>query len=50
MHFDPDMAHAADLPDIHSHAAARWLAGFTPIFVAAIIAAFAMLLYPHVSG
>jgi len=32
------------------HAAARWLAGFAPVFLAAIIAAFVMLLYPHITG
>lgn len=32
---------------MHDHAGLRWLAGFGSVFVLTILAAFAMMLYPH---
>ena len=50
MHADQCMAHTRDVPDVHMQAAARWLAGFAPVFLAVIIAAMVMLVYPYVTG
>jgi len=32
---------------MHDHAGLRWLTGFGAIFLLTILAAFAMMLYPH---
>jgi hypothetical protein len=34
-------------PDLHTHAGARWLAAFMAVFAVTLLAAFAMLVYPH---
>jgi hypothetical protein len=49
MHSDPCMATIAQIPDIHSHAGARWLAPFSLIVLATLIAALVMFVYPYVA-
>jgi hypothetical protein len=44
------MAAIAQTPDIHTQAGARWLAPFALVVLGAMIAAFVMFLYPHITG
>ena len=41
---------AANPYDMHDHSGARWLASFAAVFVLTVLAAVAMLVYPHVFG
>jgi hypothetical protein len=43
------MATATQFPDIHTPAGARWLAPFSLIVLATLIAAFVMVVYPYTS-
>jgi hypothetical protein len=43
------MATATHYPDIHTQAGARWLAPFSLIVLATLIAALVMFIYPYVS-
>lgn len=49
MHSTPRMA-TYNVPNLHSQAGARWLAPFLVAFIATILAAFAMFVYPHITG
>jgi hypothetical protein len=44
------MATTAQFPNIHTLAGARWLAPFAAAVVAALVIAFLMFVYPHVSA
>jgi hypothetical protein len=44
------MATTYDFPDIHTQAGARWLAPFLTVVVLTLLAVFAMMIYPHVTG
>ena len=49
MHTISDMA-TQTFPDIHSQAAARWLAGFAPVFLFVLVMLLVMLAYPALTG
>jgi hypothetical protein len=49
MHLIQCMAHTAQFPDIHTQAGARWLAPFSTIVLATLIAALVMFIYPYVA-
>ena len=36
--------------DMHDHAGLRWIAPFSAVFLVTILAALAMMLYPHLHG
>ena len=44
------MAATAQLPDLHTEAGAKWLAGFLPVFLFVLAMGILMLAYPHVTG
>jgi hypothetical protein len=44
------MATTADFPDIHTQAGAKFLAPFLTAVLLALLAVFAMIVYPHVTG
>ena len=44
------MATTAQFPDLHTQAGARWLAPFSAIVLATLIAALVMFIYPYVSA
>jgi hypothetical protein len=50
MQSDQRMATYADFPDLHLQAGARWLAPFSVIVLATLIAAIAMFVYPYVTS
>ena len=50
MHDVPYMATATQYPDLHTQAGARWLAPFSLIVLATLIAALVMFIYPYVSA
>jgi len=50
MHAGLAMATTAQYPNIHTLAGARWLAPFAATVVAALVIAFLMFVYPHVSA
>jgi hypothetical protein len=41
---------SADPYDMHDHTGARWLASFSAVFLLVVLAAIAMLIYPHLFG
>jgi len=40
----------AQVPNIHTPAAARWLSGFLPIFLFVALMGIIMLAYPYITG
>ncbi len=44
------MATTMQMPDIHTEAGARWLAPFSLIVLATLIAALVMIVYPYISA
>ena len=43
------MAAITNVPDLHTQAGARWLAPFLLIVLAALVAAYVMIVYPYVT-
>jgi hypothetical protein len=50
MHLDRGMAATQTIPDIHLQAGARWIAPFIGAILLTLVAIFAMLVYPHITG
>jgi hypothetical protein len=46
----PDMPATQTVPDIHLQAGARWIAPFLGAIFLSLLAIFAMLVYPHITG
>lgn len=44
------MAATTTVPDIHIQAGARWITPFLAAIFLSLVAIFAMLVYPHITG
>lgn len=44
------MAATQTIPDVHIQAGARWIAPFLGAIFLSLLAIFAMLVYPHITG